>query len=476
MVEKHHIHHLLRSQDAYAPEMDRESFIKTYFPESLPSLVLSLSEITSAFYGIALQKAAILNGSSMIEPLSNAILYELGRLRTKRTLAVNPKLERDARGILITVLASIFTSSPEYRFSVETFTPGLAKVVITGKDRYHRITSRLGIDNFLQWPVVQPFFEGIIAELQLEYTASFEVIQLNGDSECHYHITIARQQELRLPAGALGLNIAMTPPFFSIPDKADIQFAGNCLYAPIGNSSAFQGENTADIIQIGCSLEAYNYHRLQQPAGPQYLLAEKARLIRTNHPGHNTTYTAILQPTTTINRKKQATIAINDGEHTVYNLIISYDLLSEQVMNKKLSHLKKSTPLPPVSRLQWPAPVELPATEPDKYSFVLGPFDTSHCAGHFPGFPIVPLVYMYRLTTRCAMAWLQSREGYAEDKIIIDNVELFPVLPMPPEMEFLARTHVIRLTKKYFKFTTCLFSRNDTEKLYAHIITDMLIQ
>src|SRR5699024_4228983 len=87
----------LRNEDHYPPEINIENLINSFFPNSIESLVLELSNITASFYGLLLQQAPYLQGDRFVETLSQATFYQLGKLKAQQALSKSQNIHRDSR-------------------------------------------------------------------------------------------------------------------------------------------------------------------------------------------------------------------------------------------------------------------------------------------------------------------------------------------------------------------------------------------
>jgi hypothetical protein len=178
-----------RSGDVYLPEMEWETLVADFFPPTFTDVVQSLSNTTAAFYGLMLKEAGNMFGAEIMDSLSKATLYALGKRTAKNILDKKPDLDRDARGIAVVALAAIFTASPEYGYEVLKFDAGHVRLLVKGTDRYHRIALQLGISEHLSSPIAA-FVQGINDGLGLQYTISSAQQSIDDNSHCLYDLNI----------------------------------------------------------------------------------------------------------------------------------------------------------------------------------------------------------------------------------------------------------------------------------------------
>lgn len=178
-----------RSEDVYLPEMDWELLIADFFPRTFTDVVQSLSNTTAAFYGLMLKEAGDMFGTKIMDQLSKATLYALGKKTAAHILDKKPDLERDARGITTVALAAIFTASPEYKFEVLAYEAAHVRILVKGVDRYHRIALMLGMEEHLSSPI-GAFMQGINDGLELQYHIDCEQKALDENSHCLYDLNI----------------------------------------------------------------------------------------------------------------------------------------------------------------------------------------------------------------------------------------------------------------------------------------------
>ncbi|WP_426479152.1 hypothetical protein ACP3T3_06795 [Chryseobacterium sp. CBSDS_008] len=180
----------LRKNDIYLPQMDRDTIVVDFFPETIPQLVQCLSDITAAFYGGMLKQAGDLFGPEAINQLSTSFFYNLGATNAMNNLSKRPELKSGLPDTAKILIATIFTSSPEYSFEFIELDDQKLVMLIKGQDRYHRIARSFNIENNLTWPVIKPFIEGICAGMKLNTSCKMDVLKLKENSTCLYKLSI----------------------------------------------------------------------------------------------------------------------------------------------------------------------------------------------------------------------------------------------------------------------------------------------
>jgi len=188
----------IRRYDYFPTGPSEKDLVNTFFPKTVSDLANDLSNVTSAFYGIFLELLIDVVGHNKIDPISKKFFYRLGRMKTAAVLdnfSEHPILPKDARGIAIILISAIYNASPEYNFSIMHYSAEKCVITLTGKDRYFRISSQLGIDELLSWPTLTPFFEGINDELELNCTITPVIRKLAADGSCNIEYNIEANDE-----------------------------------------------------------------------------------------------------------------------------------------------------------------------------------------------------------------------------------------------------------------------------------------
>lgn len=183
----------LRGHDHYPSPEIKDYLIQLYLPTSVSDLASNLSNITSQFYALQLQSIGTTYGVDQIRVQSDKLFYQLGLAKAEQALAKDPMITRDCRALILVVISAIYTSSPEFKFSVEAFTPNHAVIVLRGVDRYHRAAKKYQIDSYLSFPTLLPFMEGVRDYFQFEnmsiqaFPSSYDE---NSTIECVYSFKI----------------------------------------------------------------------------------------------------------------------------------------------------------------------------------------------------------------------------------------------------------------------------------------------
>lgn len=185
----------LREDDEYDPKMETGEIYSVFFPPTVKDLVLDLSNITSIFYGLMLKEGGKMLGDEKIDALSKSTFYELGRVKAVQAITKKPDIDRDARGICLTFLSAILTSSPEYKIQIVAYEPEKVRIIVKGVDRYHRIAKEIDIQEKISWPTLDFFFKGINDALQLQYVTYFDIKSLDDNSKCWYDIRIVKTSD-----------------------------------------------------------------------------------------------------------------------------------------------------------------------------------------------------------------------------------------------------------------------------------------
>ncbi|MCS4300929.1 hypothetical protein [Chryseobacterium sp. BIGb0232] len=179
-----------RKNDVYLQDMNKEEFITDFFPPTFPLLVQRLSDITGAFYAGMLKQTGELFGEEAIRKLSEAFFYDLGTKTALRNLNIHPNLTSSIPDMTKILLATVFTSSPEYNFEVDVLNKNQLHLQVKGIDRYHKATQQFHISESLEWPVIKDFIRGICDGMKLDVSFEMKVLQLQEDSSCHYELIV----------------------------------------------------------------------------------------------------------------------------------------------------------------------------------------------------------------------------------------------------------------------------------------------
>lgn len=178
-----------RGNDVFPCNDLKEEIIDVFFPKSVFDLTQNLSNVTSAFYGLMLKTIGEEIGYEKIDLHSKKLFYQLGKLKTIQALEMNPKLEKNTKSFAIVLISAIYNASPEYNFNIEKYTDENTIITLTGVDRYLRVLTELGIDNYVTFPTLLAFVEGIKDALNLnckiEY--NFEKLEKKNETRCVYN-------------------------------------------------------------------------------------------------------------------------------------------------------------------------------------------------------------------------------------------------------------------------------------------------
>ncbi|MDV7695788.1 hypothetical protein N6B72_02535 [Chryseobacterium soli] len=165
---------VLRREDVYLTQEIETKCKDHFFPAGVNELTLDLSNVTSAFYGLALKNIGEEYGVQGIKKISEKVFYDLGRLKAIQCKSKLEDFPADTTALALVVISAIYNASPEYTFEILTFSPNETSIKLTGVDRYLRVLSQLELDSYIDFPVLIPFFEGIRDELNLTCTIDFE--------------------------------------------------------------------------------------------------------------------------------------------------------------------------------------------------------------------------------------------------------------------------------------------------------------
>lgn len=185
--------HPLRGSDQYPSQEIKERLIDLYLPVSVSDLAVNLSNITSQFYALQLQSIGEQYGVNEIRLQSEKLFYKLGKVKAEQALAKDPNMDRDCRSLILVAISAIYTSSPEYKFQVEEYTPDYAVIELRGVDRYHRAAKQYKIDQYISFPTLVAFLDGIKDYLQLR-EVTIEVARCSYDENSNIVCTYIFKQ------------------------------------------------------------------------------------------------------------------------------------------------------------------------------------------------------------------------------------------------------------------------------------------
>ena len=158
---------LLRGDDQYPSQEIKEKLIDLYLPATVSDLAINLSNITSQFYALQLHSIGEQYGVDKIRLHSDKLFYNLGKAKAEQALIKDATMDRDCRSMVLVAISAIYTSSLEFKFQVQEYTSDYAVINLKGVDRYHRAAKQYKIDQYLTFPTLIAFLDGIKDYLQL---------------------------------------------------------------------------------------------------------------------------------------------------------------------------------------------------------------------------------------------------------------------------------------------------------------------
>jgi hypothetical protein len=174
----------LRANDKQPPCEFANAINHEFYPGSVESTILGLSQVAAGFYGVMLSSVRALYPSCDIDAISKACFRSIGNIKAAEYLAKGDgklvPLFRDCRGVVMTLLLAIHNASPEYVYDVKEFGPTRAVVHLSGRDRYYRVANLLGVTDLLEWPTLTPFFIGAAETLGIACEVTSHVTYTNG--------------------------------------------------------------------------------------------------------------------------------------------------------------------------------------------------------------------------------------------------------------------------------------------------------
>lgn len=435
-----------RTADVYHPDMDAEEVIHTYFPESMQAFVQDMSDITAAFYGTMLSQTRLFWGASAVDALAVATITQMGYFKARQSVARYPDLPADARGLLLILIAGIFSASPEYQFRILDFSPDRVKANVMGKDRYYRIAVNKGVQELITWPTIMHFLRGANAELGWDYEVDMDIRELADDGSCLYEFVIRRQSEKQQPAAP--------PSFLQMPEGPSVRSYGQLSHVPLGKLAQYTGAGFSDLLRKAISLEAYNYSRLEGQEKTLYMLAEQMSGRKCGTADPDKDCYAVVKSRVVSGKKKHVTVGILDEQNKeVFDFTFDYYLWEKSVFEDKFSFLRTEEK---TSGSKGPAGlpeiVRLEENDPYVFRSQLPAFSVEQCAEHYPGYPCVPALYIYQCLMQDALRWLQHHIDPAIADTTVDFMELVPVKMITPAMDLVIDTRVVPLSKKRFRF------------------------
>ncbi len=170
----------IRKNDNYCSEELKEELITMFLPKTTCALTLDLSNVTSAFYGLSLKCTADLFGVEVIDKISKDVFYNLGVAKANQCYEKFKLLPKDTRAFAYVIVSAIYNASPEYNFSIHKFSEKHTIVELEGVDRYLRILNQLNISEYVTFPTLLPFMEGVKDFLKIDCKIECD---FNSDSD-----------------------------------------------------------------------------------------------------------------------------------------------------------------------------------------------------------------------------------------------------------------------------------------------------
>lgn len=461
--------HYTRKNDVYPSGMNVEELINTYFPESLAAFVQDMSDITAAFYGTMLSKARIFWGASAVDALAMATITEMGSFKAKQALVRYPELPMDGRGLLLILISGIFSASPEYQFRIIEFSPEIVKAQIMGNDRYFRIAVNKGVQELITWPTILHFLRGANAELGWNYEIDLEVKQLDKNGDCLYEFTIKEQTGIIQKDAAL-------PEFLKMAEGERIASYGKLSYVPLGKLSQYSGHHFYDLLKKAISLESYNYSRLEGKGKVLYMLAESMSARQCGSINTEKDCYAVVKNRTQSGKKIHVTVSILDQDHKeIYDFMFDYYLWEKSVFEDKFSILKtEAEKYTESNTADYPEIKRIPNNNNYSFRSTMPAFTVSQCASHYPGFPCVPAISIYRALMIHNLSWMQAHTSIGSLEYAAEFMELIPVKIIPVGIELVIETRIIPLSKKRFRFAHNILNASD-EEIHLIVTVDINI-
>lgn len=165
----------IREQDHYLTEEIKEQCQKYFVPNTINDLTLGLSNVTAAFYGLSLKHISTEFGKEATNRISKKIFYDLGKMKAIQCRDKMPDFPYDTKAFALTTITAIYTSNPEYVFTISEFSPEKTVLKLEGVDRYLKILKELKIDDQIELPTLLGFMEGINDELALDAKITYEI-------------------------------------------------------------------------------------------------------------------------------------------------------------------------------------------------------------------------------------------------------------------------------------------------------------
>lgn len=165
----------------------QKELIEKLFPKTTENLVLDLSNVTSAFYGLLLDNIGKEFGYDKINNVSKATFYSIGQIKAKQCFEKIENMPIDSRSFLIVLISAIYNASPEYNFNVIEVSKEKTIFELYGVDRYLRILNNLSISNHIEFPTFSSFMQGIkdYFKIDCKMDIDFEIINTENNETKH---------------------------------------------------------------------------------------------------------------------------------------------------------------------------------------------------------------------------------------------------------------------------------------------------
>lgn len=177
----------IRKNDSLKDVGFQKELIKKLFPETTENLVLDLSNVTSAFYGLLLDNVGKEFGYDKINNISKTTFYNIGQIKAKQCFEKIENMPIDSRSFLIVLISAIYNASPEYNFNVIDFSKEKTIFELYGVDRYLRILNNLSISNHIEFPTLSSFMQGIkdYFKIDCKMNIDFEITNIENNETKH---------------------------------------------------------------------------------------------------------------------------------------------------------------------------------------------------------------------------------------------------------------------------------------------------
>lgn len=182
----------IRKNDYYGTVELEVELQDSLFPSSTEELTLDLSNVTSAFYGLMLKNIGNEIGLDKIDGISKSTFYDLGKAKSSQCETKMEILPKDTRVFFIVLTSAIFNASPEYSFKIIKYSKEKTVFELNGVDRYLRILNELEISNYITFPTLIPFMNGIkdYFEINCKIEYDLEINNETNEVKCVYEFNL----------------------------------------------------------------------------------------------------------------------------------------------------------------------------------------------------------------------------------------------------------------------------------------------